>query len=55
MSLQLVNHTFRKVQNKYITFARNEYGRVGVFRIKFRSLVQKLYSLISVNFPTVPI
>ena len=25
-----------------ITFARNEYGRVGAFRIKMRSLVHKL-------------
>ena len=28
--------------DKMITFARNKYGRVGVFRIKIRSLVQKL-------------
>ena len=25
-----------------ITFARDEHGRIGVFRIKIRSLVQKL-------------
>ena len=28
--------------DQMITFARHEYGRVGVFRIKIRSLVQKL-------------
>ena len=28
-----------------ITFARYEYGQVGVFRIKIRSLVQKLQPL----------
>ena len=35
----------RHVQTKNeqkTTFARHEYGRVGVFRIKIRSLVQKL-------------
>ena len=38
------------------TFARHEYGRVRIFRIKIWSLVQKLYSPSkSVNFPTVPI
>ena len=35
-----------------LTFARHDYGLVGVFRIMMRSLVQKLYPTESVNFPT---
>ena len=42
MSMQLMNHTFRQVLNKNITFAEHEYGCVGVFRVEIRSLVQKL-------------
>ena len=47
-SEQFENGPFSYKQHVYtsstqkITFARHEYGRVGVFRIKMRSLVQKL-------------
>ena len=34
-------HVYTSFEQK-ITFARHENGRVGVFRIKMRSLVQKL-------------
>ena len=33
-----------------LTFARHDYGRVGVFRIKMRSLVQKLKPLKKCQF-----
>ena len=35
-------HVYNTNSEQIITFARHEYGRVGVFRIKMRSLVQKL-------------
>ena len=41
-SLQLMNNTFRQVLNEETTFAWQKYEWVGVFRIKVRSLVQKL-------------
>ena len=34
----------RKSAEQIITFARHEYERVGVFKIKMRSLAQKLSS-----------
>ena len=42
ISLQLLNNTFIQNSEQIITFARHKYRRVGVFRIKIRSLVQKL-------------
>ena len=43
MCLQLMNNTFSASAEQIMTFARNKYGRVGVFRIKMRSLVKKLW------------
>ena len=43
------------LEDKIITFARHEYGRVGIFRIKMWSLVQSYSLSKSVNFQTVPI
>ena len=40
---------------RIISFARYDYRRAGVFRIKLRPLVQKFGLSKSVNFPTVPI
>ena len=42
ISLQLMNHAFKQILNKKITFSRHEFGRVGAFRIKIRLLVQKV-------------
>ena len=51
----LISLQIRIITFNQIIFARHEYGRIEVFRIKMRSLVQKFCLLKSVNFPTVPI
>ena len=40
--IQLMNHTQETSSKVLRTFGRLVYGRVGVFRIKMRLLVQKL-------------
>ena len=42
VSIQLMNPMFKTSFKQILTFARHEHGRVGIFRIKMRSLVQKL-------------
>ena len=46
----LLNHLFEKSSERILIFARHEYGRVGVFRIKMHSLVQKLKPLKNCHF-----
>ena len=41
MRLQLMNNAFRQVLSKK-KFARHEYGQVGVYKIRMRSLIEKL-------------
>ena len=38
ISLQVMNKTFKQIQNKN-KFVRQEYGQIGVFNIKIRSLL----------------
>ena len=39
ISLQLISNTLKQIFEQMITFAKYDYGKVGVFRIKIRSLV----------------
>ena len=34
-----MNDTFKQINEQKTTFASQEYGRVGVFRIKIRSFI----------------